>query len=202
LGQEELACILFPIGGYTKEEIRRLAERYGLPVARKPDSEEICFIPTGHYRSFVAQRLPQQPGEIVDVCGRVLGQHPGIASYTIGQRRGLGLAVGEPLYVVGLDATANRVIVGPQRELMHDILWAERLSFVAGSPPQGEVPIEAKVRYRSEAAPATLRVTGDRAEVRFQQPQRAIAPGQAVVFYQGERILGGGIIQDSARSRV
>jgi len=199
LGQEELAHLLLPLGEYTKGEVRSLARSFGLPVADKPDSEEVCFVTEGDYRSFLARWLPPARGEIVDGEGRLLGYHDGIANFTIGQRRGLGLALGQPLYVIGLDAARNRVIVGREEELWHTLLWAEDLHFIDGKPPQGEVLIEAQVRYRSPAAPALLRVEGGRACVRFLHPQRAITPGQAVVFYQGERVLGGGIITASAK---
>jgi tRNA-specific 2-thiouridylase len=208
LGQEELPRLLFPLGDYTKAEVRRIAAELRLPVADKPDSAEICFIPRGDYRRFLAERFPQQPGDIVDGDGRILGRHQGIGGYTVGQRRGLPARGGEePLYVVGVDPIGNVVTVGRHDELLSDVLWAEDVSFVSGEAPAGPLAVEAKIRYRSEPAPALLTVAdgpacpaGRHAEVRFERPQRAITPGQAVVFYRGSRVLGGGIIAASGRT--
>ncbi|MFQ5879509.1 MAG: tRNA 2-thiouridine(34) synthase MnmA [Dehalococcoidia bacterium] len=199
LGQAELSRLLFPVGDYTKGEIRRIAAAMGLPVADKPDSADICFIPDGDYRAFVAQYAAAEPGEMVDSSGRLLGQHDGISGYTIGQRRGLGIAAGEPLYVVDICSETNTVVVGPEEELLVDLLWAEEVSFVAGAAPVGPLRVEAKSRYRSGVVPAVLTVTGDRAELRPDAPVRAVSPGQAVVFYQGDKVLGGGIIAAAGR---
>jgi tRNA-specific 2-thiouridylase len=199
LGQEELARLLFPLGDYTKGEVRRMAAEIGLPVANKTDSADICFLPRGGYRAFLAERFPQRPGDIVDSDGRIVGRHEGIAGYTVGQRRGLPARGGrEPLYVLSLDPLTNSVIAGSEAELLSDVLWADELSFVSGQAPQGSLAVEAKIRYRSQAAAALLALHDGRAEVRFERPQRAITPGQAVVFYQGEKMLGGGIIAESA----
>ena len=196
LGQEELARTLFPIGDYTKEEVRALARRLGLPNADKPDSADICFVPDGDYRSFLRQRLPVAPGPIVDRQGRVLGQHTGIVDYTVGQRRGLpARGGGRPLYVLAVEAAANAVVVGDEEELYAWGAECEGLSFVSGRPPAGALEVEAKVRYRAPTVPALLTVAGERGEVRFQEPQRAVTPGQALAFYQGERLLGGGLIR-------
>jgi tRNA-specific 2-thiouridylase len=201
LGQEELSRLLFPLGDYTKTEVRRIAAKLRLPVADKPDSAEICFIPRGDYRQFLKERFSQRPGNIVDRGGRVLGQHHGIGGYTVGQRRRLPARGGqEPLYVLGLDPVDNTVTVGRDDELLSDTLWAEDISFISGEAIAGPLAIEAKIRYRSKPAPALLAVADGRAEVRFQRPQRAITPGQAVVFYQGSRVLGGGIIAASGRN--
>jgi tRNA-specific 2-thiouridylase len=201
LGQRELSRLLFPLGDYTKPEVRHIAVELGLPVADKPDSADICFIPRGDYRQFLTQRFPQQPGDIVDACGRVLGQHEGIGGYTVGQRRGLPARGGEePLFVLRVDPATNTVTVGNHDELLSDVLWAEGVSFVSGQAPAGPLPVEAKIRYRGQPAPASLTVADGRAEVRFERPQRAITPGQAVVFYQGPRVLGGGIIAASGRN--
>jgi tRNA-specific 2-thiouridylase len=197
LGQEELARLLFPLGDYTKGEVRRMAAEMGLPVASKTDSADICFLPRGGYRAFLAERFPQRPGDIVDSDGRIVGRHEGIGGYTVGQRRGLPARGGrEPLYVLSLDPLTNSVIAGSEHELLSDVLWADKLSFVSGQAPQGSLAVEAKIRYRSQAAPALLALHDGRAEVRFERPQRAITPGQAVVFYQGEKVLGGGIIAE------
>jgi tRNA-specific 2-thiouridylase len=201
LGQEELSRLLFPLGNYHKTEVRRIAAELRLPVADKPDSAEICFIPRDDYRRFLEERFPQRPGDIVDGGGRVLGHHQGIGGYTVGQRRGLPARGGqEPLYVLGLDPVDNTVTVGNDNELLSDVLWAEDICFVSGEAPQWPLAVEAKIRYRSEPAPALLAMADGRAEVRFQRPQRAITPGQAVVFYQGRRVLGGGTIAASGRN--
>ena len=201
LGQEELSRLLFPLGDYTKAEVRRIAADLRLPVADKPDSAEICFIPRGDYRQFLAQRSPQRPGDIVDGGGRVLGRHQGIGGYTVGQRRGLPSRGGhEPLYVLGLNPIDNAVTVGRDDELLSNLLWAEDVSFVSGEAPVGPLTVEAKIRYGGEPAPAVVTLADGKAEVHFQRPQRAITPGQAVVFYQGPRVLGGGIIAASRRN--
>ncbi|HEY8767407.1 MAG TPA: tRNA 2-thiouridine(34) synthase MnmA [Dehalococcoidia bacterium] len=196
LGQTELLRTLFPVGEYPKDEIRRLARKYGLPNADKPDSVDICFIPSGDYRAFVRDRVPVAAGEIVDTAGRAVGEHTGIVDFTVGQRRGVPARGGEqPLFVVEIDAEANRVVVGPHDELMASGLLAEELTFVSGVAPAGDAPLQTRIRYRSPAVPATLSISDDgRAEVRFESPQRAVTPGQAVVFYDGERVLGGGTI--------
>lgn len=195
LGQGELSRALFPVGEHTKEEIRAIARRYGLPNADKPDSADICFIPLGDYRSFVGERVSSQPGDILDTAGNRLGRHRGIVNYTVGQRRGLpARGGGEPLYVLRVDAEANAVVVGPQEELLAPGLIAGELSFVCGEVPREPFQARARIRYRSEPAAATVEVRGDSAEVRFRRPQRAVTPGQAVVFYEGERLIGGGTI--------
>lgn len=194
LGQNELPRLLFPLGDYRKDEVRALAAEMGLPVAHKLDSADICFVPEGDYREFVAQYVEPQPGDILDTSGKRLGRHTGISGYTIGQRRGLGLSSAIPLYVIELRPDDAAVVVGPQEELLSDVFWAHDLSFVSGRAPEGSVEVEAKGRYRSAGVAATLTVHGDTAEVRLQEPVCAVTPGQAVVFYEGDRVLGGGII--------
>lgn len=195
LGQRELDHTLFPVGEHPKERIRALARRWRLPNAEKPDSADICFIPSGDYRAFVRQRLASRGGLIVDTAGNRLGEHEGIVNYTVGQRKGVpARGGGEPLYVLEVDADSDTVIVGSQEELLADGLSAEALSFVDGEPPAEPLSLQARIRYRSEPAPATLTVRGGRGELRFERPQRAVTAGQAVVFYQGERVLGGGSI--------
>ena len=194
LGQAELGRLLFPLGDHTKDEVRRIAARHRLAVADKPDSEEICFVPNNDYRSFLSERLPQRPGAIVDITtGAEVGQHAGVAGYTVGQRKGLG-AFGAPRYVVGLNPAENLVLIGPDEALRTRTAHVERLRFVSGAAPEGPIAIEAKIRYKAQPAPALLTVTGDTAEVTFDEPQRAITPGQALVFYQGDDVLGGGTI--------
>lgn len=196
LGQEELRRTLFPVGAFPKDEIRRLAHDWGLPNADKPDSADICFIPSGDYRAFVRERVPVAAGEIVDTAGRTVGEHEGVVNFTVGQRRGVPARGNvQPLFVIDIDADANRVVVGGHDELMAPGLVAEGLTFVSGEVPPDETRVQARIRYHAPLVPATLRSTGDgNGEVVFEAPQRAVTPGQAVVCYDGERVLGGGTI--------
>ena len=196
LGQVELSRTLFPVGELPKAEIRHLAREWRLPNADKPDSADICFIPSGDYRAFVRERVPAAAGAIVDTAGTKLGVHEGIVNYTIGQRRGLppNCRGGEPLYVVDLDAETNTVIAGDNAGLLAEGLLAEDLSFASGDAPGIEWRADVRIRYRSEPVPSHVRINGDRAEVRFDRPQRAVTPGQAAVFYDGDRVVGGGTI--------
>ena len=197
LGQRELGRLLLPVGEYRKGEIREMAAEAGLPVADKPDSQEICFIPDGDYRKFVGERSRPEPGDLVEAGGAVLGRHPGVQFFTVGQRRGLGLNgnSGQPRYVVRIDAERNQVVLGYEDELYQSTLWASGVSFTRGVPPDGPVEVSAKIRYKASEAPATLVCDGETAEIRFREPQRAVTPGQAVVFYRGEELLGGGTIE-------
>lgn len=195
LGQTELKHALFPLGEYTKGEARRMAAERGLPTSGQRESQEVCFIPDGSYHSFLAARVPPLPGSVVDTDGNVVGRHEGIARYTIGQRHGLGVASGERCYVVSIDAESNTVVVGPDAALWSDSLLASGVSFVSGEAPQDELEIGARIRYRAPESRALLSRRGELWQVRFQRPQRAIAPGQAVVFYRGEEVLGGGTIE-------
>jgi len=197
LGQKELQKLILPLGYLQKAEVREMAARLELPASSRRESQDICFIPDRDYRSFVARRIPLKAGDIVGARGQVLGKHSGLARYTVGQRQGLGLASNERLYVIKLDAPSNRLVVGSEDELWRDTLLATNLSWVSGKAPDEPVTITAKVRYRSPEVPATLHIRSGAAEVRFHQPQRAIAPGQAVVFYQGDTVLGGGTIEDA-----
>ncbi len=195
LGQPELSRTLFPLGEYPKAEVREMARRWGLPNADKPDSADICFIPSGDYRRFVRERVESVPGEIVDSEGMRIGEHTGIIEYTVGQRRRVPARGGdEPLFVLNVDARTNTVVVGPHEELMADGLTADNLAFCGGDAPEEPIAVAARIRYRSEPVPAELNVLGGMAEVRFARPQRAVTPGQAVVFYDGERVVGGGTI--------
>jgi len=196
LGQYELQHLLMPIGNLHKIEVRRIAAKLNLPTAAKNDSQDICFIPDNDYRAFIAKSVPPKPGEIVDITGKILGKHEGLAQYTVGQRQGLGLASSERLYVTKLDALSNRLIVGNEEQLWSDTLFASNLNWVSGEPPPDPTNITAKVRYRSPEVSAALHLNNGMARVQFSQPQRAVAPGQAIVFYQDDIVLGGGIIEN------
>ena len=197
LGQRELQHLLLPLGNLRKVEARRLAAERGLPTSSRHDSQDVCFIPDNDYRSFIAQHTPIKSGDIIDTEGKVLGKHNGLAQYTIGQRQGLGLASNERLYVLRSDVTNNRLVVGTRDQLLSNRLLATNLSWVSGKAPQQPTNITAKIRYKSPEAAAKLYIRQGIAEVQFLKPQRAITPGQAVVFYQGDAVLGGGIIEES-----
>jgi tRNA-specific 2-thiouridylase len=198
LGQAELSRLLLPLGGFEKAEVRRIAARHGLPVADKPDSNEICFVPNNDYRSFLSERLPQKPGTLVDVAsGDVVGEHAGYMGYTVGQRKGLG-ALGAKRFVVGIQPENNIVLIGDDDALKCRTAIAERLRWIGGSPPHDGIRVDAKIRYKSRPASATLESAGEAIHVHFDEPQRAITPGQAVVFYDGDVVLGGGTIERSA----
>jgi tRNA-uridine 2-sulfurtransferase len=202
LGQRQLSRALFPVGGQPKAETRAHAERLGLPVAGKLDSQDVCFVPDADHSAFLSEHAPDlvRAGEVVGPDGAVLGEHGGTFRFTIGQRRGLGVSTGERSYVVDVDPSANRVVVGPGELLARRGLRAHRVSWVAGPPPGGPVEASVKVRYRGEDTPAVVAPAGDEgAVVEFRTPQRAIAPGQSVVFYDGDEVLGGGVITEALR---
>jgi tRNA-specific 2-thiouridylase len=201
LGQEQLARARFPVGALAKEETRRHARRLGLPVAGKPDSQDLCFAPSGDAAAFVEARAPHlaRTGQVVDPEGRALGTHGGAFRYTIGQRRGLGVSTGERRYVVDVDAGANRVVVGPAGLLSRAGLMADRVTWISDRP-EGPIEGEVKIRYRGEDVPAVIEPAGrDEARVGFRSPQRAVTPGQAVAFYSGDEVLGGGTIREAIR---
>lgn len=197
LTPEQLAATLFPLGGLTKVEVRRLAATYKLPVAEKRESQEICFVADSDYPAFITRQRGELDagGEIVDRYGNLLGRHHGTFRYTIGQRRGLGIAAPHPLYVTAIDAPAHRLVVGPEQGLYRSQLTAGRVNWLV--PPPGELfAASCKIRYRQE--PAACRITlltGDRVAVTFPVPVRAVTPGQALVIYDGETVLGGGWIE-------
>ena len=205
MGQPELSHTLMPVGDYPKDEIRRLALEAGLVNAEKPDSQDICFIPLGDYKKFLKDRSTQEPGDIVDMDGSVLGQHQGIEFFTVGQRRGLGVTPGanagpnnrEPLFVIRVEPETRRVVVGPDSALYRDQMWVSKVNYPLGAPDGGSAGIDVvvKIRYKAEEAPAVLYPQGDGALLCFSQPQRAVTPGQAAVFYQGDTLLGGGVIE-------
>jgi tRNA-specific 2-thiouridylase len=202
LTQEKMARTVFPLGELTKEEVRAIARRACLPVAEKPESQEICFVPAGNYVRFIeayleeqGSSLPAEPGEVVTTSGEVIGRHEGLHRYTVGQRRGLGLAAGRPLYVVELDRTANRLIVGEDAELRRETCEVRNVNWIAVASLEQPARVMVKIRHRHEPAAATLEAAdATAARVRFDVPQRAVTPGQAAVFYAGERVLGGGWI--------
>jgi tRNA-specific 2-thiouridylase len=202
LTQTQLVGARFPVGHLTKDEVREHARRLGLVTADKPESQEICFIPDDDYRGFLQRRDPTvfRAGRIVDTTGALRGRHAGIANFTVGQRRGLGLSEATARYVVDLDPETNTVVVGGAEDLERDRLVATDVNFIAGVPPAGPIEVEAKIRHRHVPARATVEVNGDgTVTVAFAEPQRAITPGQSVVWYQGDLVIGGGVIARATR---
>jgi tRNA-specific 2-thiouridylase len=204
LTQEQLARTMFPLGAYTKPQVRELARELGLPVAAKPDSQEICFVPNGNYAAFIEAYFREKGidshrvrGEIVDASGRVLGEHAGVHHYTVGQRRGLRIAAGEPLYVIATQPAEQKVIVGRNEDLLRPRLVAKDVNWISIAPIDAPRRAHVKIRNKHAAAEAMLYPTSDsgRVEARFTEPQRAITPGQGAVFYDGDLVLGGGWIE-------
>ena len=205
LTQEQLSRTLFPLGGYTKPDVRALAAEHGLALAQKPDSQEICFIPGGDYKRFMdayleeqERELPVTAGALVTAGGEAVGAHGGIHNFTVGQRKGLGLSGPDPLYVIRIDPATSAVTVGPEAELYRTTFRVRQLNWISMDAPRDGLRVEAKIRHRHEPAPATVRSVsdplGDEVEVTFDQPQRAITPGQSAVFYRGDEVVGGGWI--------
>jgi len=200
LTQEKLRQSLFPVGDYPKAEIREFARKYDLPVASRADSQDLCFLAGGDYRDFLREYAPQttQPGEIVSSNGSVLGEHQGLAFYTIGQRKGLGVSSPIPLYVLGKDPAQNRLVVGQADELGSRTADVSGINWVSGTAPRELFRAEVKIRYTAKEAWAEIKPIGaDQAQITFDAPQRDITAGQAAVFFDGEICLGGGIIQSS-----
>ncbi len=204
LTQRQLSRTVFPLGDMVKPEVRSLAARLGVPTASKGDSQEICFVPNGDYAAFIEAWFREQgiepqaaSGEIVDTSGKPVGAHAGVHHFTVGQRKGLGIAAPEPLYVISTEPASRRVIVGSNDELLRDSLTATGVNWVSIPPISAERPAQVKIRYKHTAAPATLipDAGSNRVQVRFAEPQRAITPGQAAVFYDGDTVLGGGWIE-------
>ncbi|HPU41968.1 MAG TPA: tRNA 2-thiouridine(34) synthase MnmA [Acetivibrio clariflavus] len=198
LTQEQLARVLMPIGEYSKDIVRKKAAELGLYVASKPDSQEICFVDDNDYGKFIEENTDKKivPGYFVDTKGNILGEHKGIIHYTVGQRKGLGITLGKPMYVVGLDAENNTVILGEDTEVYGNELIAYDLNFISIDTLEEPMRVKAKIRYSAKAADALIIPIEDgKVKVVFDTPQRAITPGQSVVFYDGDIVVGGGIIQ-------
>jgi tRNA-uridine 2-sulfurtransferase len=202
LTQEQLSRTLFPLGGYKKAEVREIAAQRGLAIAVKPDSQEICFIPGGDYKTFITaylgeqgEEIPDTAGELVSTAGEVMGRHTGIHNFTIGQRKGLGVASPDPLYVIQIDNDSHRVTVGSDAEATTRTLRARELNWISIPALDEEMRVRAKIRHRHEPAWATIRMAGpDEIEAVFDEPQRAVTPGQAAVFYDDDEVVGGGWI--------
>ena len=202
LTQAQLSQALFPLGDMTKEKVRQLAGEMGLPAAERSESQEICFIPNDDYTAFLEKHLPDtgEPGPIINQSGETLGEHRGIHSYTVGQRRGLGIAAAEPLYVTAIDSGENTIVVGPRESIYSRELTASDLNWITGTTPDFPVQLQARIRYRHPEAEATVEmINDDTIHVSFAEPQMAVTPGQAVVFYDGDTVLGSGIINQSGR---
>jgi len=198
MGQEQLRHALFPVGDYTKPEIREIAARFGLPTASKKDSQDLCFVGDGNYRRFLSDHAPEMmaAGPIVRKNGEIIGQHDGLANYTIGQRKGLGVNYAEPLYVLGMNPYRNTLIVGTRDELGQITLTANRVNWVSGEPLSEPFRAEVKIRYKAEAKAAWVNpLAPDRIAVEFDEPLRDITPGQGAVVYDGDVVICGGIIE-------
>lgn len=197
LTQDQLSKTLMPVGEYTKDQIRAMADEIGLLVAHKPDSQDICFVPDGDYTAFIERitKNKPRPGKFIHQNGQVLGTHQGLIHYTIGQRKGLGIAYEYPLYVIDKDIASNTVILGPNDALFQKALLAENCNLIAIDKLEAPLRVTAKTRYRQKDVPAVIEPLADgKIKVTFDEPQRAITPGQAVVFYDGDYVVGGGII--------
>lgn len=197
LTQEQLSRTLMPVGDYTKEEIRAIAEEIGLSVANKPDSQDICFIPDGDYAGYLEREagIKSVPGNFIDTNGNVLGRHKGIIHYTIGQRKGLGLAMGHPVFVADIIPETNEVVIGENADIFQDRLMADRVNFMSVEKLEEPMSVTAKIRYSHKGAPCTISMLDDQhVAAYFDEPVRAVTKGQAVVFYKDDYIVGGGVI--------
>jgi tRNA-uridine 2-sulfurtransferase len=210
LTQEQLSRTLFPLGGMTKPEVRELARKHSLAIAEKPDSQEICFVPGGDYKRFLEAYLSEQGntptgiasemvgGEMVTTDGKVIGEHAGVHNFTVGQRKGLGVATGSPLYVIQIKNDTRQVVVGKDEELYSRTLRARRVNLISTHELREPMRVAVKIRHRHQPAPATIESAGpDEVRVTFDEPQRALTPGQAAVFYDGDIVVGGGWIENS-----
>jgi tRNA-specific 2-thiouridylase len=204
LTQEKLGHVLFPLGGHSKDEVKQMAKQAGLPTATR-SSQDICFISQKNYGTFIGQKFPSTPGDVIDSQGKKLGQHRGIAFYTIGQRHGLGLSstqvlsAEEPLYVIGIEPESNRIVLGHEEELYSQELAARKLNWISGKVPRDSITARAKIRYKSKEAEAGLFFRNEAVDVHFAQPKKAITPGQAIVFYNMDEVLGGGIVSKTEK---
>ena len=197
LSREQVRRTVFPLGGFEKKQVRALAEEFGLPVAHKPDSMEICFVPDNDYAGYIERTTDYKsvPGNFVDVDGNVIGKHNGIIHYTVGQRKGLGLAMGHPVFVVAVRPDTNEVVIGENKDVFTDTLYAGNLNFMAIEALKEPMRARGKIRYSHEGADCTIRmIDNNTLECKFDEPQRAVTPGQALVLYDGEYVLGGGTI--------
>jgi tRNA-specific 2-thiouridylase len=198
MSQDRLESALMPLGAHTKRDTRQIAADLGLAVANKPESQDICFVPFKRYTEFIELYAPEvlRPGPVVDTSGKVLGEHKGVALHTVGQRRGLGIAAGEPLFVTSLQPATNTVVVGTSDALLKTTCRLDEVNWISGHRPDRPVRAMARARYRAAEVPCTAHSQGDELVVTFDEPQKAIAPGQALVLYDGEYVLGGGTIQN------
>jgi tRNA-specific 2-thiouridylase len=196
LTQERLEHVLFPLGGHSKDAVKQMAKQAGLPAAAG-SSQDICFISQKNYDTFLNQRFSSTPGDIVDISGRKLGQHHGIAFYTIGQRHGLGLASSEPLFVTRIEREQNKIVLGYEKELYSRNLTAQKPNWISGKPPVEPIAVTARIRYKSKDAEAIVFPHDDSVDVNFARPQKAVTPGQAIVFYNVDEVLGGGTIESA-----
>jgi len=196
MSQERLGAAMMPLGEFSKSSTRQMASDFGLAVANKPESQDICFVPFKRYTEFIELYAPEvlQAGPVVDGQGKVLGEHRGVALHTVGQRRGLGIAAGQPLFVTGIEPSTNTVVVGPAEELLKTTCRLEEVSWIAGDVPTEPIRAMGKARYRSTEVPCTVRRDEQGVAIEFDEPQRALTPGQALVLYDGEYVLGGGTI--------
>ena len=212
LTQEQLSRTLFPLGGMTKPEVRELARKHSLAIAEKPDSQEICFVPGGDYKRFLEAYLSEQGdtpteiagemvgGEMVTTDGKVIGEHAGVHNFTVGQRKGLGVATGSPLYVIQIKNDTRQVVVGKDEELYTSTLRARRVNLISTAELREPMRVTVKIRHRHQPAPAMIESSGpDEVQVTFDEPQRALTPGQAAVFYDGDIVVGGGWIENSTQ---
>ena len=208
LTQEQLSRTLFPLGGMTKPEVRELARKHALVIAEKPDSQEICFVPGGDYKRFLDAYLEEQGdsgrlaagGEMVTAGGEVIGEHSGVHNFTVGQRKGLGVATGSPLYVIQIDNAKRQVVVGPDEDLYSRTLLVRKVNLISTAEIAAPMRVAVKIRHKHQPAPAVLEACGqDELRVTFDEPQRAVTPGQAAVFYDEDVVVGGGWIESAAK---
>jgi len=195
LEQGQLGRTMFPLGGLSKKEVIEIARQAGITAAENRESQEICFI-QDDYQEFIRNRVEYKPGQVVDLSGNILGKHRGLPFYTIGQRRGLGISAGRPVYVIELDARANRLILDDEEYLFHSCLWSKDNNYIFSDNITSPTRVEVKIRYTAKTAEALLEPQGSLLKVKFDRPQRAITPGQSAVYYLGDYVLGGGIIDE------